>query len=331
MTRKEIKKAELHLHLDGSLRPESVLDIAKKDNIELPTYEIEELKNYLRVEEDNKDLVEYLKRFEIPQKVLQTAENLERAAYELVEDLARENYIYAEIRFAPHFHMQKGLDLDKVVEAVARGVEKAEEKYDIEANLLLCIMRHLDPELGYEIVDLAKRFEGKKVVGIDLAGDEFNYSALLFKEVFAKAKEEKVPFTIHAGEARGIESIKEALECGATRLGHGIRAFEDEELLKELKERKIVLECCPISNFNTHAIKDFNKYPLKKYVGEGMIACLNTDNRTVSNTNFLKELEFLDRYTPLEEKEIKLVSVNAIVGAFIPEARKRTLIEKLNS
>ncbi len=330
MNLKELKKAELHLHLDGSLRPESVLDIAKKDGIELPTYNLEELVRYLRVEEGNKDLVEYLKRFDIPQLVLQSKKNLERAAYELVEDLANENYIYAEIRFAPHFHLSKGLVLDEVVEAVVKGVKRAEEKYDIQANLLLCIMRHLDPNKGFEIVDLAKRFRNKKVVGIDLAGDEFNYSALLFKEVFAKAKEENIPFTIHAGEARGVESIKEALECGATRLGHGIRAFEKEELLKELREKGIVLECCPISNFDTNAIEDFYKYPLKDYVNEDILACLNTDNRTVSNTNYVKELEFLEKYRPMEEREIKLFTLNAIKGAFISEYEKGKLIEKLN-
>ncbi len=329
MNLKKLKKAELHLHLDGSLRPESVLDIAKKDGIYLPTYNLEELIKYLRVEEGNKDLIEYLKKFDIPQLVLQSKENLERAAFELVEDLAKENYIYVEIRFAPHFHLNKGLLLDEVVEAVIKGVERAEEKYDIQANLLLCIMRHLNSDKGYEIIDLAKRFKGKKVVGIDLAGDEFNYSALLFKEVFAKAKKENIPFTIHAGEARGVKSIKEALECGATRLGHGIRAYEDQDLLKELKDKNIILECCPISNFNTNAIDDFYKYPLKDYVDNSILACLNTDNRTVSNTNYMKELEFLNKYKPMEESKIALFSLNAIKGAFINEHEKRALIEKL--
>jgi len=154
---KNIKKVELHLHLDGSLRPETVLEIAKKDNIKLPTENLEELKKYLKVSEDNKDLVEYLKKFELPLLVMQSAENLKRVTFELLEDLAKENYIYVELRFAPHFHMDKGLSLDEVVESVRAGTVLAEEKYDIKANLLLCVMRHLSEEKGFEIVELARK------------------------------------------------------------------------------------------------------------------------------------------------------------------------------
>lgn len=330
MDRNKMKKAELHLHLDGSLRPESLLEIAKKDNIELPSYDLDELKKHLRVDETNKDLVEYLKRFQLPISVMQTKENLKRLAYELVEDLARENYIYAEIRFAPHLHTKQGLSREEVVEAVIEGVEEAEHKYDIEANLLLCIMRHFPEENGHEVLELAKKFKGRKVVGIDLAGDEFNYSPLLFKKVFEKAKGSEIPFTIHAGEARGVESILEALVCGASRLGHGIRAFEDEKLLDILREKKVTLECCPISNHHTQAIEDFDKYPLKDYLEYGINASLNTDNRTVSNTNYIKELEFLDGHRGLSDEQIIQCSINAIKGAFISDERKEELLKKLN-
>ena len=328
---KNIKKVELHLHLDGSLRPKTVLEIAKKDNIKLPTENLEEFKKYLKVSEDNKDLVEYLKKFELPFLVMQSAENLKKVTFELLEDLAKENYIYVELRFAPHFHIDKGLSLDEVVEGVRAGIVQAEEKYDIKANLLLCVMRHLSEEKGFEIVELARKNLGNKVVGIDLAGDEFNYSVKLFEKVFKKAEELTIPFTIHSGEARGAESIYEALSVGALRLGHGVRAYEDKKLLEVLKERKITLECCPISNMNTQVFQDFSLYPLKKYINSGIKATINTDNRTVSDTNYEKEIEFLGKLTPLTIEEIKISNLNAIEGAFISREEKDELIKRLNS
>jgi adenosine deaminase len=329
MERNKVKKAELHLHLDGSLRPETVLEIAERDNIELPSHNLDELKKYLKVDDTNEDLVEYLKRFELPLKVMQTKENLKRTSYELVEDLAKENYIYAEIRFAPHLHLKKGLSLEEVVESVIDGIRDAEKKYDIEANILLCIMRHMPEENGHEILQLAKKFKGNKVVGIDLAGDEANYSPLIFRKIFEKAKGAEIPFTIHAGEARGVDGILEALVCGPERLGHGIRSFEEERVLDILREKNITLECCPISNYHTRAIDDFDKYPLKDYLQDGIRATLNTDNRTVSDTNYLKELEFLDKHRALSDEEILNCSVNAIMGAFISDERKAELLDKL--
>lgn len=330
MDTKEIKKVELHLHLDGSLRPSTVIDIAKKEGIELPTYEEKELIKYLSVDETNKDLVEYLKKFNLPLKVMQTRENLERVTFELLEDLAKDNYIYVELRYAPHLHTKEGLNLSEIVESVIAGIIKVEKAYPIKANVLLCIMRHMEVSLGYEIIDLAKKYLGKKVCGIDLAGDEFNFSVTLFKDVFAKAKEMDIPFTIHSGEARGPESIVDALSVGAKRLGHGIRAYENKELLAELKEKGITLECCPISNLNTQIFHDFHDYPLKTYLNEGLKATINTDNRTVSDTNYQREIDFLEKYTPLSLEEIYLANRNAVEGAFISNEEKEELLKKLN-
>lgn len=330
MDTQKIKKVELHLHLDGSLRPSTVIDIAKREGIELPTYDEKELIKYLSVDETNKDLVEYLKKFSLPLKVMQKKENLERVTFELLEDLARDNYIYVEIRFAPHLHRKEGLELSEIVESVIAGITRAESQYGIKANVLLCIMRHMEVSLAYEIVDLAKKYLDMKVCGIDLAGDEFNYSVTLFKDVFAKAKELEIPFTIHSGEARGPESIVDALGVGAKRLGHGIRAYENENLLAELKEKKITLECCPISNLNTQIFNDFHDYPLKTYLNTGLMATINTDNRTVSDTNYQKEIDFLEKYTPLTLEEIYLANRNAVEGAFISKEEKEELLKKLN-
>ena len=324
------KKVELHLHLDGSLRAETVIDIAKQEKIKLPTYEIEEIKRHLVVDEGNKDLAEYLKKFDIPCRVMQSKYALERVTYELIEDLAREGTIYVEIRFAPHQHRAEGLSLDEVVEAVISGVKKAQNNYDIKVNLLLCILRHLPVKYGSEVLELVKKYLGKGVVGLDLAGAEAAFSVGLFKDIFEKAKKEKIPVTIHAGEAAGASSVWEAIEAGANRIGHGIRSFEDPKLVEYIKDNNIFLECCPISNYQTKAVEDFKSYPLKFYLEAGIKVSLNTDNRTVSSTNYDKEVEFLKKYTPLSEKDIMLLNENAIEGAFISRDEKKELLKKLH-
>ncbi len=325
----KFKRAELHLHLDGSLRAETIIDIAKIEGIDLPTYDIKEIKRYLRVDGENKDLVEYLKKFEIPCRVMQSSKALERTSYELVEDLAKDGYIYAEIRFAPHQHLNNGLSLEDVVESVLKGLEKAMKKYDIICNILLCMLRNKSLDKGWEVLELSKKYIDRGVVGIDLAGDEKNYPARLFEDIFNEAKSLKIPYTIHAGEALGCESVWEAVKLGAKRIGHGIRAYEDKELMEYLRENEIYLECCPISNYHTRVIEDFNNYPLKSYLDYGLKASLNTDNQTVSNTNYTKELKFLEGYTPLNDNDIYELSKNAIVGAFIDEEKKIELIKKL--
>lgn len=322
------KKAELHLHLDGSLRPESVIDIAKLEKIDIPSYDVDELIKYLRVDSGNKDLVEYLGKFDIPCRVMQSKYSLARTAYELAEDLAEEGYIYAEIRFAPHLHIKGGLKLEEVIEAVLEGLNRAMERYEITCNVLLCILRHQPVQCGGEVLELAKKYSKKGVVGIDLAGDEKN-PASLFEETFREAKEEGIPFTIHAGEALGAESVWEALRLGAARIGHGIRAYEDKELMEYLRDNEVYLECCPISNYQTKVLEDFNNYPLKSYLDYGLKVCLNTDNKTVSNTNYNKEIEFLEGYTPLTEEDICRMAENAIRGAFISRKEKERLLKKL--
>lgn len=329
MNTEKINKVELHVHLDGSLRPQTVYELCKKDNIELPSKNMKELKKYLSVDENNKDLVEYLKRFHFPVQAMQSKENLERVAFELVEDLSNEGYIYAEIRFAPHLHTAKGLTLDEVVESVLAGIKMGTDKYDIEIGLLLCVMRHMEPELGFELVNVADKFLTKGVAGLDLAGDEFNFSAMLFKEIFAEANKRNIPFTIHAGEARGAESVKEAIELGAKRIGHGIRAVEDEAVIKLVKENDVCLENCPVSNLHTHAIPDFAKYPTVDFLKQGIKVNLSTDNRTVSNTNYQREVDFLDSNIEISKAELFEMNKNGILAAFISDEKKQKLLKKL--
>jgi len=187
-------------------------------------------------------------------------------------------------------------------------------------------MRHRDIREGFEIVEMAKYFIDKGIVGIDLAGDEKNYSVDIFKDVFEKAKKFDINMTIHAGEASGAESVKKAIKYGAKRIGHGIRAYEDENLIKEIVEKDIVLEVCPISNYQTKVIDDFSKYPIKFFLDNNVKISLNTDNRTVSNTDLNKEAEFLMKNFCVSEKEICHMLRNSIIYSFLNNEKKKEIL-----
>ncbi|OQY39619.1 MAG: adenosine deaminase [Spirochaetaceae bacterium 4572_7] len=249
-----IKKVELHIHLDGSLRPETVLELGKREGILPKDYTLDQIRKDLSVNSSDKTLVDYLKKFDMPIALMQSKKNIDRVAFELVEDLAKEGTIYAEIRVAPIQHLKEGLTSNEVIEAILAGFKRAEDNYPIKVRLLLCAMRHLPPIESDFLIDMALKYKNQGVVGLDLAGDEAGFSALLFKDFFKKATEKNIPFTIHAGEAVGVDSIISAIELGAKRLGHGVRAFEDENVMETLRQKEICLECCPISNNDTHAL-----------------------------------------------------------------------------
>jgi adenosine deaminase len=236
-----IKKIELHLHLDGSIREETANEILGK-------------KCNLKAKDKCEDLNEYLEKFEIPSIILQTKENLERVAYELALDLKKDNVIYAEIRFAPLKHLNGGLSLDEVITSVLNGLSKV----DIETNLILCMMRNDSFNDNKKVIDLAHKYG----FPIDLAGAEAIYKTKDFKELFKYAKSINVPFTIHAGEADGYESIKAAIDFGASRLGHGIKIIDYPDLINEAKEKGITLEVCPTSNVQTNAVNILKFYSI---------------------------------------------------------------------
>ena len=328
MDLKRFKKAELHIHLDGSLRSKTVLDIAKEQSILLPTYDLAELGSYLSISNQMKHLSEYLQKFDIPIKILQTKKALKRASFEFVADAFKLGYIYSEVRFSPHLMVKGGLNMEDVVKSSLAGLKKGNEKYGIETNLILCILRHHSQEVGFETVELAKHYKTKGVVGIDLAGDEYNYSAKKFAKVFERAKRLGIPYTIHAGEAVGKESIWEAISFEPNRLGHGVRAFEDRKLLDKIRAENICLEFCPVSNFQTRVLADFADYPIKKFLDMGIKVSLNTDNRTVSDTNYEKEVELLRGYFEIDENELIQMNKNAIESAFVSPQHKATLLKR---
>lgn len=313
------KLIELHLHLDGSLRPETVWELAKEQNIKLPANTVDEVRDQMQVPEDCRTLEEYLTRFDLPLLVLQTREALERAAFELTEDLAKEGVTYAEIRFAPQLSIKGGMTQEQAVEAAIEGVKRGMEKYpSIRVGLILCCMRGEDnEEWNLQTVEAAKKYLGDVVCAVDIAGAESLYPTERFAPVFEKVREYGLPSTIHAGEAAGPESMKTALAFGAKRIGHGVAAVEDPELVRRLIEEQITLEVCVTSNYQTKVVPSIEAHPIRRLFNAGVRVTVNSDNRTVSNTNVRKELDILRNVFGFKEQEIEKMEEYAWEARFL--------------
>lgn len=323
----KMPKIELHLHLDGAIRAETLLELAEQDGVELPTKDLAELHKYLQVATDCPSLGEYLSKFELPLAVMQTKNSLERVAYELCEILARENVRYFEVRFAPQLHTRKGLRLDEVVAAVLDGLNEGQIEFNLKVGLILCALRHHPVELNVEIANLAGRFRDKGVVAVDLAGDEASYPVEDHQLFFERAQELGLHITIHAGEASGAESIKKAITLGAERIGHGVSLFEDADLLEEVKAAQILLEICPKSNYHTKAVASISDHPAKKYFDQGLRINLNTDNPTVSETTLSAEYLSMIEELGFTFEDLRQMTVYAAEAAFLPESEKLELIK----
>lgn len=313
------KLIELHLHLDGSLRPETVWELAKEQNIKLPANTVDEVRDQMQVPEDCRTLEEYLTRFDLPLLVLQTREALERAAFELTEDLAKEGVTYAEIRFAPQLSIKGGMTQEQAVEAAIEGVKRGMEQYpSIRVGLILCCMRGEDnEEWNLQTVEAAKKYLGDVVCAVDIAGAESLYPTERFAPVFEKVREYGLPSTIHAGEAAGPESMKTALAFGAKRIGHGVAAVEDPELVRRLIEEQITLEVCVTSNYQTKVVPSIEAHPIRRLFNAGVRVTINSDNRTVSNTNVRKELDILRNVFGFKEQEIEKMEEYAWEARFL--------------
>ncbi len=314
----EMKKIELHLHLDGSVRLTTLAELAGLS--------LEQAQAQAVAPAKCMDLNDYLTRFALPLSIMQTKENLERIAYELAEDLKAENVIYAEIRFAPSQHTSV-LSLEEVVEAVLTGLQKV----DIKTNLLLSMMRNEREDVNFKIIDLAQKYRHQGVVGIDLAGAEALYPTYTFANLFAYANKLGVNFTIHAGEADGPSSIEAALSFGAKRLGHGVRLLEDNKLLNEVREKGILLEVCPTSNIQTNICSSISEHPIALLKKHNIKVCINTDNRTVSHVDLTAEYEKLAQCFNFTQEDFYNFNYNAIMGAFISDEEKEQLVNQLNN
>lgn len=308
---------DLHLHLDGSMRPSTVREILSVQGI-VSWRDEAEAKAALSAPSDCSGLNDYLKCFDYPCMALRTAENIVRAVRELGEDLAEQDITYAEIRFAPQLLTAGGLSQNEAVEAAIEGARQAEQKCrNLRLGLILCCMRGAEHGLNLATVEAARRYLGEYVCALDLAGAEALYATELYGEEFRLARRYGIPFTIHAGEASGPESIWRALEFGAARIGHGVRCIEDGTLVDYLARHKIPLEVCPTSNMQTRVFGSAGEYPLKELLQSGVRVTLNTDNMTVSNTAIYKEREFVKTRFNVTDEEIELMEEYSAEAAFL--------------
>lgn len=315
---------DLHLHLDGSLSPALVRRLAQMQGMRLPDA-FEEL---LAAPDPCGSLEEYLKRFELPLSVMQGEESIAASVEDLLARLDAMGLLYAEIRFAPQLHTSGGLSQTQVVEAALSGLRGAKWRGPVRPQLILCLMRGAEnTRQNQETLRVAERYLGDGVAAVDLAGGEAAYPTAAFEEMFVLAKKKNIPFTIHAGEAAGADSVAAAVRFGATRIGHGVHAVTDPGILSELQEKGILLELCPTSNLQTGAVASLACYPLRSFLEAGVPVCLNADNMTVSGTDVWREYRVAFAQLGISRRECAALLSDAAAFAFLPAGERRKLLD----
>ena len=326
---RRLPKAELHCHLDGSLRPSTMVELARDYKVTLPRDDVDALRDYMRVD-DARTLEDYLMRFDTTLSVMQTAEALERIAYELAIDVAAEGVRYIEMRYAPPLNTLQGLTHAQAVEAPLRGIAKAQRETDITARVIVCSLRHYDPALSLQLAELAVAYKDRGVVGFDLAGGEIGNPASRHAAAFEYCRDHGLGCTCHAGEGDGPESIRQAVhDCHAHRIGHATRLLEDPELAEEVHERGIALELCLTSNVQTRATERYDTHPLRQFLARGMNVCLNTDNRLMSATTLVDEYHHAAISCDCTFDELAGMALDGFRSSFLSDAEKVPLVARM--
>jgi adenosine deaminase len=340
---RRLPKVVLHQHLDGSLRPATVVDLAGEARYDaLPSRDPRELGEWFHRRSARGSLGEYLEGFQHTIAVLQTRGALERAAYECLEDLARDGVVYAEIRFAPHFHTHGPLGLDAVMLAVLRGLRRAEEDFGVGWGLIVCALRNESPALSQKLAELALAYREQGCVGFDLAGEEAGHPAAEHVQAFQLVKRMNFAITIHAGESFGPESIWQALQyCGAHRIGHGTRLAEDlvvyegkvvkvGALAQYVLDHRVPLELCLSSNVDTGAVPSLEQHPFPLFSRLGFRVTLNTDNTLMSATTMTREYLLAVERFGCGLDQLETLSINAMKSAFAHyDARCKFIYERI--
>ena len=321
-----LPKAELHCHLDGSVRPETLIELGREYGVPMPRDDAEALREYMVVR-DAQNLEDYLSRFAVTLSVMQTAEAIERIAYELAADAAREGVWYLEVRFAPLLNARGELTSAQALESAIKGLVRAEREHDIVSRVLVCALRTLSPSSSLEMARLAVDFRNNGVVGFDLAGAEAANPPSAHSEAFAFARSHDVACTCHAGEGDGAASVRDAVHhCCVNRIGHGTRLIEDTELTDYVNDRRIAVEVCLTSNVQTLAAKSLEDHPLREYVRRGLNVVLNTDNRLMSGTTLTDEYHLAADTLGLGFDDLARVALNGFESAFLPWNEREKLV-----
>ena len=336
LTRDEIlawPKAELHCHLDGSLRLETLLDLAgQQGKLDLlPARDEDGLRAILRQIDDAETLEEYLAWFGYTIPLMQTREALHRIAYELAEDNARENVRYLEVRYGPILHTEEGLSLDEVNDAVLAGLRDAERDYGIKTGVIVCGLRDRFESASLAQAELASRYRGRGVVAFDLAGGEAGNPPEMHGAAFYHARKQLLAITLHAGESFGPASIRQALfKCGAHRIGHGVTLRQDPDLMQYVIDHRIPLEMCPTSNVQTRVVTGYETHPIREYAEAGVAVTVNTDNRLFSHTTVTDELWLVHERCGVGAEALREIALNGFRYAFLPWDEKQALLREVS-
>jgi len=329
---KHLPKIELHCHLDGSLRPQTVMELIKLNHISTESEDIKELKSQLIAPADCDSLVTYLKRFDLPIAVLQTKEALTRVTYELMEDAALENVKYIELRFAPHQHQEKGLSLDEIIASVIKGIRQGEDAYEIKGNLILSQLRHKDSPSMVDMIDAGHKYLGKGVVAVDLCAAELENFASKFLEPVSYARSLGYHVTIHAGETGISANVIDAIDMlKADRIGHGVAIMNDPVAYDKVLKMHVTIEACPTSNLQTKAVLTIAAHPINDFYNRGVLTTVNTDNRTVSDTTMTKEYALLESSFNWTEDHFMTIYKNSLMASYADETTKKWLEKFLKS
>lgn len=328
MNRKKLvnlPKVELHCHLDGSIPMKTLIELAEKEGYTNPE---EEMRGAI-APADSGTLKEYLSSFETILPLLQTKENLTEATYAVIEDANRENIVYLELRFGPLLHQRQGLSVKEIVEAVDLGIQKAADDFPVMVSLIVCALRHHSQERNTQLFEEVSQLPEGMVAAVDVAGDEGNFPNEQVRRPVSTARSLGMDMTIHSGETGSVDNVLSAMDMGTRRLGHGVAIRQDQDALQNVRAKDVLLELCPTSNIQTRAIPSFKDYPLRYFLDEGIKVCINTDNRTVSNTTVTDELMICIAHCGMTAEDLKQVMLNAITYAFTDEGTKQQVIRQI--
>jgi adenosine deaminase len=315
--------------MEGSLRLDTLAEVAREHGVDLPSYNIEELRPYVQFTDDTPDFHVFMSKMELLRRFYSAADAVERIAYEAVADAANDNVHYLELRFSP---AGKHLAPETVTSHVVSGVKRASGDHPIKVRLLVTIVREFGATVAEEVLELAMAYREQGVVGLDLAGREDDHRGAPFVDVFRRAQEAGLRATIHAGEAGGPENVREAVEkLNADRIGHGVRAIEDQSVVQLLGERGVPLEICLTSNLQTGATKAFSQHPLREFCNQGVPTTINTDDPSISDTTLTDEYNVAVESMGFSLHEIQQMVLNAARAAFLPADEKKKLVERFEA
>jgi adenosine deaminase len=322
-----LPKTDIHCHLDGCLRPATILELAEAQGVRLPTTHLGRLTRLLQAGKRTRNLGDYLKIFDITLSVMQERDALYRVAFELAEDAAAEHVKHLEVRYSPILHQRKKLGFDDIVDAVIAGLNDAGRIHGLSTGVIICGIRSMSPKTSMALAELAVAYKGRGVLAFDLAGQERDYPAKAHREAFQLIIKHNINSTVHAGEAFGAASIGQALHyCGAHRIGHGTRLREDPDLMRYVVDHRIPLEVCLSSNVQTRAVRSVREHPFHYYFKQGLRVTLNTDSRLISATSMTDELLAAARGFRLSPYEMKKIVINGFKSAFLPYEQKARML-----